>query len=528
MTREHFKKYLAKAGGNAGPCGWALAELKMVHNEVMDQLCILFEVMEKAGLALPTSCVGDVTMIPKGEETNGVEGLRPITVLSVLHRLYAAARLDSSLMEWQNKVVGDLPLRACRPKNGTDDLLIPLALALEEVEEEMFGASYDLSKAFDSLAFEVEEDENGSFTKEGVGWTLLEKLGFPEKISNVMKDMYCQIKRRFKVNGHLGATVTAEGKKGCVQGCAMSMIFCNAMTIMWFRAQEKGIDLSDKAWKELATDEKQATKNGGAAVRKSIASKAKNLRVGGYADDIHAVSTSMDEIRRAHVISLAWSAVCGAAFNPKKSIALGKIKLSVGDKVIDMVSKFKILGRVLSIDGDLVEAPQERDKEMSRRLRNLAQIPGSREDRLGVAATCVLPILFGMEAAHKDKKKLDAEQRRQRNEVWTAARAGKPPSNYQCQEVLFTVCSKGHLVDPCQFIDYRTVGIWMRWLASTIRPQDERVLEKVWKETRPKQRIRGKAKVNGTSGIANKFSGLLRSIGWDWVGPRSFSISGVV
>ena len=196
--------------------------------------------MERSGVALPTSCVGDVSMIPKGEETNGVEGLRPITVLSILHRLYAASRLQSDLLDWQERVVKDLPLRACRPKNGTDDLLIPLALTLEDADDELFGASYDLSKAFDSLAFEIEENDDGEWSTVGWGWKVIEKLGFPSEVAEVMKDMYCQIRRQFKINGHLGETVTAEGKRGVSKGVLFPCSFATQLRSHGSLRKKKG------------------------------------------------------------------------------------------------------------------------------------------------------------------------------------------------------------------------------------------------------------------------------------------------
>ena len=46
--------------------------------------------MVKGRVAMAVACVGDVTMIPKSDKLVGVENLRPITILDVLHRLWAA------------------------------------------------------------------------------------------------------------------------------------------------------------------------------------------------------------------------------------------------------------------------------------------------------------------------------------------------------------------------------------------------------------------------------------------------------
>ena len=126
---------------------------------------------------------------------------------------------------------------------------------------------------------------------------------------------------------------------------------------------------------------------GESTIRDAIRAQPENLKLGGYADDIHILSKEEEQIYRAHTISLCWSHACGAAFNPKKSIALGNIELHISNKMISMASKFKMVGRVLSIHGDLLEMPEERCIEMSRRLKNLSRIPGSRSDRLEIAAT---------------------------------------------------------------------------------------------------------------------------------------------
>ena len=64
-----------------------------------------------------------------------------------------------------------------------------------------------------------------------------------------------------------------------------------------------------------------------------------------------------------------------------------------------------------------------------------------------------------------------AQIRELRREIWIAARAGKDTYfNKACWAVLFTIGAKGHLVDPEQFIDYRT-GLAF----CTVEPRRQRV-----------------------------------------------------
>ena len=57
-----------------------------------------------------------------------------------------------------------------------------------------------------------------------------------------------------------------------------------------------------------------------------------------------------------------------------------------------------------------------------------------------------------------------AQTRELRREVWIAARAGKDIFFKEaCWAVLFTIGAKGNLVDPEQFVDYRTDLAFVRW-----------------------------------------------------------------
>ena len=87
LEAVHMRKYLSKKGGASGSCGWGHKELKALHERLHDSLAEIFNAMEKAGVSPTVSHEGDVTLIPKGIEAAGVDNLRPITVLSSLHRL---------------------------------------------------------------------------------------------------------------------------------------------------------------------------------------------------------------------------------------------------------------------------------------------------------------------------------------------------------------------------------------------------------------------------------------------------------
>jgi flagellar biosynthesis/type III secretory pathway ATPase len=126
------------------------------------------------------------------------------------------------------------------------------------------------------------------------------------------------------------------------------------------------------------------------------------------------LSKKKNQIERAHLISLCWAYAFTATFNKKKSVALGKVKLFVKEKELEMVDKVKIVGRLLSMKGKILDMPEERPKELKRRLEKIERVPGSKEDRLRLIGACALPILFGMEAS--DLKYETTRQLRQ--EIW--------------------------------------------------------------------------------------------------------------
>ena len=113
---------------------------------------------------------------------------------------------EATLFEWQEELLEGVSSRACKPGGGTPDLVVPLALMAEAArleDKDLFAASYDLSKAFDTIPFDAEG--------EMIGWKILEKACFPRRITMLLKDMYANITRRFKWNESLGEAVETKG-----------------------------------------------------------------------------------------------------------------------------------------------------------------------------------------------------------------------------------------------------------------------------------------------------------------------------
>lgn len=220
LTPETLQSYLRSHSGVAGPCGWRVQELRRLPSPFLAQLCEVFSLMEHCGVAMSIACEGDVSMIPKREHSAAVEDPRPITVLLVPHRLWSGTRLRCGLLEWQESIIGTYNMRACKPRNSCFDPTLPAALFTERARLRnmpLVAVCYDLAKAFDTLPF----------GRDGIGWALLVRMGFPAPLLAVLQDMYSRLRRRFKVAGTLGRTVDPAGLRGVVQGCAISMLLCH-------------------------------------------------------------------------------------------------------------------------------------------------------------------------------------------------------------------------------------------------------------------------------------------------------------
>ena len=143
ITASDVDLAIKRAKGVAGADGWSADELRAVA-PLYDQLAEVFNTMESAGVMPATSLIGDISLIPKASGSISFQAMRPITVMGLLHRVYAAVRLRKTLFSWQEAQFGDSPCMGCRLKCSTKDLVWPLCLQLEKnllEGHEMFGVS---------------------------------------------------------------------------------------------------------------------------------------------------------------------------------------------------------------------------------------------------------------------------------------------------------------------------------------------------------------------------------------------------
>ena len=168
LSADSTSEAARKLSGVSGPCGWGAQEIRACK-ELYGQLALVYGAWEAAG-RLPTCALSaDVTMVPKKNEAIHYTSMRPISVCSALLRLYTTTRLQQDIFRWQENIIGriasdcglpDLANAGCRKERGCQDLVTPLAVAIERGNAELTQTrviSYDLAKAFDTLPFDVTE-----------------------------------------------------------------------------------------------------------------------------------------------------------------------------------------------------------------------------------------------------------------------------------------------------------------------------------------------------------------------------------
>eukprot|EP00435_Cladocopium_sp_Y103_P055216 s1703_g18.t1 len=335
ITAQDVEQAVSRAKGVAGADGWNSSELKAVA-PFFDQLADFYNIMEAAGTMPSTSLVGDVSLIPKASGGISYKDMRPITVLGLLHRVYAAVRLRKTLFEWQEVQIGDYPCMGCRKNASTKDLIWPLCLQLERhllEEEEMYGASYDLTKAFDQLPL----------GRAGFLWEIMGRLHFPRTISTLMKDMYANLVRRFKFNGFLGEPISSSGLRGALQGCAFSMVAMNVAALAWFCVVRRGVNAEALQMAKHSVLQVLGEELDWNAVHVALTSQGQeHVRQGGYADDLHVASSSSAGVTRAHWMTLLWASALQMKLNASKSFGLGNIQLKIGEQTLQCLPEAKI------------------------------------------------------------------------------------------------------------------------------------------------------------------------------------------
>ena len=295
----------------------------------------------------------------------------------------------------------------------------------------------------------------------GALWDVLDRLGYPSSLAQLAHDFHANLVVRYKFAGFLGSKFGfQEGRRGAPQGDPLSMVYMNVIVVVWMAAVEHGLSLAvpspgrvgDGVFRELEC----VLEHSPDVVAQDVALMAVpkgDARYGGYADDTHAASHDGNQVRRVHLLTVVWAYCFALKLSPTKSIAFGGVPLFVGAQRLPAGSGVKMLGDWAAIrDGDSCDPmllPAKRLQSCRERLTRIANLPGTRDQRLSMIASCSIPTLYGSEFAELPQK----DVYELRKEVWKAARAGKEPLATAALEMCMTFYAQGYLVGPLQCFD---------------------------------------------------------------------------
>ena len=211
--------------------GWGWRELKVLLVSWYDGLARILTEVEDIG-AWPDGLLDAyIAMISKTDGDATPLGQRPLSVLPVVYRIWAFARMGQ-LDGWFKSWVPDSVFSAGGGR-GSVEALYTSALVIEEVLAGAAGSHVhlfvvDVIKSFDTV-------------DRGVLDRVLCSLGLPGWFRPAYFENHAHVRLLFKLASGIGEPWTRDG--GIPQGCPLSMMFIVALFLPWcmYLAAHEGV-----------------------------------------------------------------------------------------------------------------------------------------------------------------------------------------------------------------------------------------------------------------------------------------------
>jgi len=215
---ERLRRTLLRMKSKSAPgCdSWRVDELKRLPIALLDRLATLFNIIEDTGSWPKALTIGLISLISKGEGTSPLK-LRPVGIMSVVYRLWAATRV-AEVLSWQDTWL-DENLHGFRRGHGAEDVWWEQALHVEEAllqSGSLFGVSLDYAKCFDRVPVHIV-------------LKLAEEMGLSARLAVPLASLYEQLVRRFRIGGGVGQELKAAN--GIIQGCPLSVVLLNLLAL---------------------------------------------------------------------------------------------------------------------------------------------------------------------------------------------------------------------------------------------------------------------------------------------------------
>ena len=203
--------------------GWGWREFNVLPASWFDGLARILSCVEDSGIWPDGLLDAYIAMIPKVDGDATPLGQRPLSVLPVVYRIWASARMGQ-LEDWFRSWVSDSVFSAGGGRSSVE-AWYTTALDIEEV----------LSGVVDSeIHFFVADVVKSTDTVDRIVLDLvLSSLGLPGWFRHAYFEFHSHVRLRFKLAAGLGQPWTRDG--GIPQGCPLSMMFIVALYLPWCR-----------------------------------------------------------------------------------------------------------------------------------------------------------------------------------------------------------------------------------------------------------------------------------------------------
>eukprot|EP00971_Amphidinium_carterae_P292446 5805327-Amphidinium_carterae.1 len=199
-----------KVNTSCGPDWWRTPELRSLPKPALAMLANVFNLMELNGEMPAPLMKGWSRPIPKVGYTAEVLGIRPITILSLVHRVWSSIRFHH-LQDWAEQVLhrSQSAFRKGRSAKLEIHKLVMALNARVQANRPCFLGQIDLSKAFPRLNKEKARDA-------------AVRAGMPRSFAQFLHHACLSKTIVWKVAGAISKPVNA--RRGTPQGCPLSIL----------------------------------------------------------------------------------------------------------------------------------------------------------------------------------------------------------------------------------------------------------------------------------------------------------------
>ena len=232
LTGDDLLEVVRRKAATAGSLdGWGWRELKSLPVPWLDGLARILSKVEELGVWPDGLLDAFFAMIFKTDGDATRLGQRPLSVLPIVYRIWASARMVQ-LEDWFKSWVPDAVFSAGGGR-GSVEAWHSTALDIEDVLSGAAGSDIHLFVADVVMSFDT-------FDRKVLD-RVLSSLGLPGWFRHAYFEYHAHVRLRFKLASGFGEPWTRDG--GIPQGCLLSMMFIVALYLPWCRylAAQEGI-----------------------------------------------------------------------------------------------------------------------------------------------------------------------------------------------------------------------------------------------------------------------------------------------